>query len=481
MKLKMRYNMDIQNELLNILKNNGNETLYQINNQKITYYECYKKVIRLANSLIKEGSSPIIVYGSKSIETFISILACLVARRIYIPIDIYIPKKRIREIIKITGSKLIIKNEHIEFKGIECLSVSEIEDKYKSNNYIPNYNNKIAYIIFTSGSTGNPKGVPISYANLSNFISWITTLDEHKYCHKINVLSQASFSFDLSLMDIYFSIFMNNHIIAINNDTKKDLSKIYQTIKENDINYLIMTPTFVKMLLTDLNFNELSFKSIKYMFFCGESLEPMTVKKIKERFPKVIVLNAYGPTEATCCVTIQEITEKMLEQQILPVGKINTAASNIEILDNEIVLKGASVFGGYLNNNNNCYCEEGINCYKTGDIGYIENDFLYCSGRKDSQVKYKGYRIELSDIENNLLRIDNIKEACCIAKYKDNSNIVKLIKAFVTIDKNITEEEIKTSLKELIPEYMIPKTITILPHLPINNNGKYDRKKLKEL
>ncbi len=106
---------------------------------------------------------------------------------------------------------------------------------------------------------------------------------------------------------------------------------------------------------------------------------------------------------------------------------------------------------------------------------------LYCKGRKDNQIKYKGYRIELGDIENNLLKIDGVKEAVVVAKLKEDKITVKLIKAYIVVDKNIYIPYVKQKLKEMLPVYMMPKTIEILEKIPINNNGKYDRKKLKEL
>lgn len=283
-------------------------------------------------------------------------------------------------------------------------------------------------------------------------------------------------------MDIYFSIYKKSHIIAIDGDTKENIKSVLDVILNKKIDFLIMTPTFIKMLLLDYNFKGNNYKSIKYMFFCGEVLEVETAKKIKERFPHVNIINAYGPTEATCCISLLEITNDMLDKDILPVGKISTSACEISINNNEIVLKGKSVFDNYLGvSSDSCYKEDNLSCYKTGDIGYIDGDYLYCNGRLDSQIKYQGYRIELSDIENNLLKIDGITSACVIAKYKDNSHIVRLIKAFVTIDSNITDTYIKEELTKLIPHYMIPKKITILDEIPVNNNGKYDRKKLSDL
>lgn len=467
--------------LLEVLNRGGNKLFYQIDNKKITYKECYDKVLELSNNLRKQGNSPIIIYGDKDINTVISILASVVAKRCYIPLYKCTPVKRIEEIIDKTGSTLILTNNEISINSLKCLSIRELNDKYRNNNKYYENNNKYAYIIFTSGSTGKAKGVPISYDNLNNFISWVTNREELKDYSDLNVLSEASFSFDLSVMDLYFSIYKNNSIIGISSNDRSDTLKVYNLIKENNINFLIMTPTFIKMLLLDKEFNINNYPSIKCMLFCGELLEVSTVSKIKERFNNVKIINAYGPTEATCFVSLTEIDDDMLSYEYLPVGKISTSAVSITIDNNEIILKGNSVFDGYLDiNSNNCYKEDNINAYKTGDIGLIKDNYLYCKGRIDNQIKYKGYRIELGDIENNLLKIKGIKEAVVICKYKDNSNIVKLIKAYVVVD-NITEEYIKEELSKLIPIYMIPKVIEIVDSIPTTNNGKYDRRRLSLL
>ena len=468
--------------MLNILKNGGNRIFYKINDNEITYSTCYKRVIELSDVLERQGNSPVIVYGHKSIDQVISILACIVSRRCYIPIDIYTPKKRIQEIINNSKASLIIKNEELEINSLECSTINDLKNKYiNKDKYITN-NNKNAYIIYTSGSTGKSKGVPITYKNLNNFIKWIINDNYFKNCSYPVVLSTASFSFDLSVMDLYFSIYKKASIIGVDKDTKNNISNMYKIIKDNKINFFIMTPTLIKMLILDDNFNSTNYKEIKYIFLCGEPLETEIAKKIITRFPKINLINAYGPTEATCCVSLVRIDTNMLNKDYLPVGLIDKAAVNINIINNEIVLKGDSVFSGYLKiNSNNCYKENNTNCYKTGDIGYIDNNYLYCKGRIDNQIKYQGYRIELGDIENNLLRINGIKEAVVICKYKDNSNIVRLIKAFVTIDNNINEDIIKNELEKILPNYMVPKSITILDKIPVNNNGKYDRKKLENI
>lgn len=470
------------NKFEKIVENNAEKIAYKINNEKITYQNLWQSANKLAKSLKAQGESPVILYGHKSINMVISIIACLMAKRAYVPIDLHTPMDRIYKIIKLTNSKLVIKNEDIKLNEIECLTVDEINEKYFNCDENNIAKNEIAYIIFTSGSTGEPKGVPISYNNLNNFINWISNIESLNSYKNINVMNQASFSFDLSVADFYYALFNGHTLVGLDKNVSRNYDKMFEIIENENINLLVITPTFIKMLLLNSEFNEKNYSSLQCMYFCGEQLEVSTVRKIKERFENMVIINAYGPTEATSAVSAITIKDEMLDNEYLPVGRLTTAATDISILEDEIILKGNSVFGGYIGNlKGGHYLEKGCNCYKTGDIGYIENDLLYCKGRKDNQIKYKGYRIELGDIENNLLKIAGVKEAVVIAKSNINNQVIKLIKAYITLEKEIEIDMIKSELKKLLPEYMIPKNIVILEKIPVNENGKYDRKKLKEL
>ena len=465
-------------KIVEVVKQNPNKVAYRVNNESITYKDLWSCANDYAQLLKKEGTSPVIIYGNKSINVVISILACLISNRTYVPIGLCTPLSRLKQIIDITKSSLLITEEKIEIQGIKSLALAELK---QFENIEPKDNrNDIVYIIFTSGSTGIPKGVPISKTNLNNFINWISNLKPLKDYNDINVLNQASFSFDLSIADFYYS-FCNGHtLVALDSNLPEDYDEVFSTMYEIDV--AVTTPTFMKLCLLNRDFKEENYPNLKCVYFCGELLEEKIVKKLYEVFPNLNIINAYGPTEATSAVSAILITKEMLNtEQLLPVGEVNNFATDIEIIDNEIVLKGNSVFNGYLGNDiGGYYKEDNINCFKTGDIGYIEDGKLYCKGRKDNQVKYKGYRIELNDIEHNINQIDGVIESAVIAKYTDDK-IVKTIKDYVVVENNIDSKIIKQELEKSIPSYMIPKTITILEKLPINKNGKIDRKALSEL
>ncbi len=466
------------NKIKKIVEQNPNKIAYKVNDECITYKELWSCAYDYAQLLKRQGIKPVIIYGHKNISVVISILACIIADRTYVPVGVCTPLFRIKEIIGITNSSLILTDEEIKLDNVDCCDLQGLK-KFKDSE-IKEQHNDIVYMIFTSGSTGVPKGVPILKSNLENFINWICNLKPLCDYKDINVFNQASFSFDLSVADFYYSLCSGHTLVALNNDIQNDYNEIFDVLL--DIDVAVMTPTFMKLCLLNDDFNEKNYSKLKCVYFCGEQLEVKIVQKLFLAFPNLKVINAYGPTEATSAVSAIMITKEMAnELKLLPVGEVSRFATDIEIINDEIVLKGKSVFSGYLGNYiGGYYKENGVNCYKTGDIGYIENGKLYCKGRKDSQVKFKGYRIELNDIEYSINKISGVRECAVVAKYNDDM-VVKTIRAFVVVERNIDVNYIKTELEKYIPSYMMPKSIKLIDSLPINNNGKIDRKALSEL
>ena len=441
-----------------------NNIAYTAGGKNFTYCKLFEKAKEISSEVLKEKAASAIIFGSRNFETMAAIIACVLSKTAYIPVDMNLPESRKEKIVKNSGASLIIdcSEEKISFKKIK-------EENSENEN---------AYVIFTSGSTGEPKGVPVSYENLDNFIEWITKLSPLNEFEHAVVLNHASFSFDLSTAAIYYSLFGGHNLVQIENTA--DFEKMFSEIKENKVNVIVATPTFLRLCLLNKDFSEENYPFIKCIYFCGEMLQKSLVKEIFKRFPKMKIINAYGPTEAASAVSAIEITEEILEkEELLPVGKISSAATEITVENGEIVLKGKSVSKGYLSGETGgFYNENGKNCFKTGDMGFIENGKLYCKGRFDSQIKYKGYRIELSEIEANISSVSGT-ENCAVIVKRNPEGEVRLIKAFVS--GNVSEEEIRKKLSENLPEYMIPKSIKKLDFIPFNKNGKIDRKELEKL
>lgn len=441
-----------------------NNIAYTAGGKSFTYCELFEKAKEISSEVLKEKAASAIIFGSRNFETMAAIIACVLSKTAYIPVDMNLPESRKEKIVKNSGASLIIdcSEEKISFKKIK-------EENSENEN---------AYVIFTSGSTGEPKGVPVSYENLDNFIEWITKLSPLNEFEHASVLNHASFSFDLSTAAIYYSLFGGHNLVQVENTA--DFEKMFSEIKENKVNVIVATPTFLRLCLLNKDFSEENYPFIKCIYFCGEMLQKSLVKEIFKRFPKMKIINAYGPTEAASAVSAIEITEEILaKEELLPVGKISSAATEITVENGEIVLKGKSVSKGYLSGERGgFYKENGKNCFKTGDMGFIENGKLYCKGRFDSQIKYKGYRIELSEIEANISSVSGT-ENCAVIVKRNPEGEVRLIKAFVS--GNVSEEEIRKKLSENLPEYMIPKSIKKLDFIPFNKNGKIDRKELEKL
>ena len=455
------------------VEKNPNNIAYIINGEKITYKELWDKALYYSNYLKREGISPVIIYGNKEISVLISMLSCIFAKRAYINIDYNIPLERLGNIINITKSSLILSDSQINIDNVSCLSLNELT-KFEKNE-IKDNNNDIVYIIFTSGTTGIPKSIYINETNLNNFVDWVSNLEELSSYKNIIVLNTASFSFDLSVADIFYSLCNGHTLIALNSGIDDNYERVFNIIK--DINMIVLTPTFIKYLILNKDFNNSNYPMLKCIYSCGEQLEVKVARKLLELFPDLNLINAYGPTEATSAISAIRIENDMLCNDLLPVGNINNLASNVFIIDNEIVIKGKSVFNGMLSNNVKGFFLEGnINCYKTGDIGFIKNDLLYVKGRIDNQIKYKGYRIEIEEIELTINNIKGVKDVVVIPKY--NNYIIKTIKAYIIPDNDISIDYIKRELKNKLPLYMVPKSIIFVDSFPINKNGKIDRKAL---
>lgn len=485
----------ILDEILDVLKRENDDIAYIEKNISYTYNELYMFVSNIYSFLLLNNTErkPVIVYGNKQIYMKATFLACSYAGMTYVPIDISMPEERVKLIINQVNPYCIIG----DFKSKDCKSISskEIEDimKEKSYNNIKKIYMKpedIYYIIFTSGSTGIPKGVKVTYKNLDSCVKWLKDITK---IQKGVVLNQAIFSFDLSVADLYLSLISGSAHYILEDITAFNFSIIFEELKKSNATLAVMTPSFAELLLTDKSFNKELLPKLNTIIFCGEKLFNITVEKLYKRFKNIKIINSYGPTECTFAVTSIELTKDSVNENNIPVGRVKEG-TDILILDNEknivreneigeILITGDSVAEGYLEvpEKNPFITYNGQRAYLTGDLGYIKNKILYCTGRMDNQIKFKGYRIELSDIEKNFYDLNYIDKVKVISKLSNKNTVIKLV-AFIKL-KNGTNKntiEIKRDLGKKLPDYMIPN-IKILEEFPLNNNGKTDINKLRRI
>ena len=483
------------------------------NPKQLTYKELFCKASVLADYIIKnvDNDNPIVVYGHKNPYMIVCFLACTMSGHAYCPVDISMPEERVNKILRQTRSSFVFAVENYSTNVTKVVSFSEIEQICNVElNSVPNISNTCVngchtyYIIFTSGSTGEPKGVEITADDLDNFLAWSSTLGaEAKYGLNTNFLNQAPFSFDLSVMDLYTSLYCGCTLYMMEKNIQKQLAAITPFIKENGINAIVSTPSFVNMCLLDKGFSADNIPTIESFFFCGETLTNKTASKLIKRFPNVVIQNTYGPTESTVAVSDVRITKDIIDEfDPLPVGRAKLGTSFI-ISDNEkreedghligeILITGDTLAKGYLKREDltnksfiNCqYQGKKVRAYRTGDLGYIENEQLFYCGRIDLQIKLNGYRIELGDIESCILK-QNFVENCVVIPRMNNGKVKALVGVVVLSDKDQDEtkakEKIKEALYKQLPSYMVPQQYEFIDAIPMTNNGKIDRKKIEIL
>ena len=472
----------ILEEILEVLKNNGKDIAYIIGEKQYTYSELYKYVCNIYHYLLENNKEkkPVLVYGHKDIYMKATFLACSYAGMAYVPVDESMPEERIKEIINQIKPKVIIGNLQNGIKKEQVYTIMENEN-YTEITKISMKPEDTYYIIFTSGSTGKPKGVEISYNNLNSCVNWLKEIAGNE---KGVILNQANFSFDLSIADFYLSLVTGSAHFILENNSKFNFEAIFKELKRSNASLAVMTPSFADLLLLDKSFSQELMLSLKKIIFCGEKLSIKTAKKLLKRFENIEIVNCYGPTECTFAVTSISLNKNNIEIfEDLPVGspkkdvEIYIVDENLKETDlGEILITGASVTKGYLEESKSFIDFKGEKCYLTGDIGYFKDGLLYYKQRKDKQIKYKGYRIELTDIENNILNLEYVEKAVVVAKHNIDGNILNII-AFVKTDCEV--EKIKQDLKKKLPDYMMPK-IRIVDNFPLNNNGKCDEKRLLE-
>ena len=453
--------------------------VYLSKSSNCTYSELEDKVKKIYSYLIKENiTGRVVCIGHKEIEMLASFIACSFVGITYVPVDVSLPKKRLEYILKDVNPSLVLNKDKI----------TEILDREVEEDIILDIKMRVEdvyYIIYTSGSTGNPKGVEVTYANLESFVKWFVNVLPKE---NIKVLNTALFSFDLSVADIYFSLYTASTLCIAESNFVTNAKGLYDELKWLDVNVTVMTPSYAYMLLTDKSFNSKLLPNLDTMYFCGETLTKKTVDRLKERFAGVQIINSYGPTE--CTVAISSIDVTNIEENRFPVGYIKED-THVYILDEnleettgkgEIVITGDSVAKGYSNlDTDKFFVYKDRWAYRTGDIGYIKDNILNFDSRKDIQIKFMGHRIELEDITANILNVDDVENAVTFTKKNEETIVTRIISCVKLKEtSNLDAKTLETILKEKLPMYMIPK-IKLVDEIKLNANGKIDKKQMEEM
>lgn len=459
-------------------------------NKNLTYKELNNKMnqlaLKLINNDVKRGHVVAII-ATHSFELIIGILAVLKVGATYLPIDPNYPKERINYMLKDSSATLLLTNlddwDNTDF----CGGVLNLKSKTVENTgNIDKVNamNDIAYIIYTSGSTGKPKGVMISNKNLVNYIMWASKMYIES---KDEVFAfYSSISFDLTVTSIFAPLISGNSIAIYDNDGKDFV--LYEMLRDNRVTIVKATPSHLT-LLKDFDCSK---SSIKRFIIGGENLKVSLAKRIYNNFNDGLeIINEYGPTEATVGCMIHKYNVNEDNGVSVPIGK---PADNVQIylLDKylnlvptgiigEIYISGDGVAKGYINRHeltNERFIDnpfvKGNKMYKTGDLAkYLDNGDIEYIGRSDNQVKIRGHRIELGEMEECLISHKKISNA--VVMVRDNHNkSQKLLYAYLKGESKLDDKELKKWMEKYVPQYMIPNKFMYIDEFPLTSNGKVD-------
>lgn len=496
--------------------------------ETISYRELNRRANRLAHILREKGAGPdqvIPLLLTPTPAMIIAVLGVLKAGAGYLPLDPKWPAARIALILEDAGAKLLLTCADAPDIGpaAECgaftapgpenkitsrpeiLRLEDLlpetgrEDDLEPQNLSQPGN--MAYIIFTSGSTGIPKGVIIEHRNVVRLM--IGHRHPFNFSHRDKWTLFHSYSFDFSVWEMYGALLYGGELIITPPETARDPRLFLELLSHRQITVLNQTPPAFYPLAREAELHPaLDLSRLRYVIFGGEALAPGKLEQWRRRFPAVRLINMYGITETTVHVTFKEIGATEINGGVSNIGKPIPTLSQYVFSESlqlqpvgvpgELLVGGLGVARGYLNRPE-LTAEKFIpnpfnpaeRLYRSGDLGRVteDGDTIYL-GRIDRQIKIRGYRVELGEIETLLTRHPRIKAAAALPRNTGDGDHI-LCAWCVPTDPGARDlpdaESLKRGLAPFLPAYMIPAHIFFIPEIPLTANNKVDRHKLSAL
>ncbi len=495
-----------------------------VDGRRLTYGELGIRAGALANALEKscaEATLPVALFAYRSATAYAGALAAWARGRGYLPLNPRFPLERNLRMLKLSGARVLIVDERCLSGLDELLAASEAplavlgpdveldaaRAKHARHVFLglsslptaaleaaPASGDPLAYLLFTSGSTGVPKGVPIRASNIAAYVDSMTR--RYRPTHE-DVFSQMfDMTFDVSVHDIAVCWEAGATLCVI---PEKSLMAPAKLIKEKRITMWFSVPS-VAMIMGKMGvLKPGSLPSLRYSLFAGEPILASTADAWQKAAPHSKVENLYGPTEATVTVTAYTWDPARSPGEsvngMIPMGAMHPGQEGLVVDEDlrplpdgqagELLLTGSQLTNGYWNDAERTR-ERFITLasrpetiwYRTGDL--VKRDTLGCFyylGRVDNQVKIAGYRAELEEIDNVLRGICGVEPTVAVA-WPFRAGRAEGVHGFVPDTCKLAQEEIIAACKKLLPYYMVPRGISFVPEIPLNANGKIDRKKL---
>lgn len=460
------------------------------------------KTLSSHDQIYQLSRSPIVIVLDSSCEMIIAMFAALKSGRGFLPIEPATPIERIKHILQECESDTLITNtqyfhKFLDLKINKLIDITKHLSETQNISHVPVSNelsNPMAYVIYTSGSTGQPKGVPITQANLMPLMLW--QKKHFNIGRHTRMVQTLSLSFDFGVQEVFTALLFGASIFIPNKEVKASPDQFINFLRKKAITMLYTTPSYLSRLC-----EYGAIENLKVILVGGEIFTKSLINKMKSVLSKdCVVFNGYGPTEASINATMYKVDlTKPLDTEIksVPIG-VPSANNKVYLLDKEgwlapkgslgeIYIGGTGVSEGYLNRptmnkeyfvHNKCLGLQKL--YRTGDYAYMHFDgVIEYMCRKDNLVKIRGHRVELSEIETIISQQIDLKDI--VVRVFDLS-FRQVLAAFYTHPQNTYEK--KTFLEclvKLLPRYMVPDFFIKIDQLPLNKNSKLDEAQLKQI
>ncbi len=464
----------------------------------LSYRELDDRANKLANYLIREGLSlekTVGVLMERSIDLVIAIFAILKTGGVYVPLDTSHPQRRLKAIIAdtrmpvvVTDSSLVNRLADIDARSIVLDEISgDIKELSSSKPAINVDSEDLAYLVYTSGSAGDPKGVMIPHRVFARLDYWARNI------FNLTADDRVLFKSVRAPEELLFPLFIGARAVIAPQDAERDPALMIRTILDNKVTTASISPSILSLLLDNNDVGRC--KSLKQIFCSGEILSPGLRDRALSLLPATLY-NCYGLAEAP--FTAYSFCSKTSDPNPVPIGDPVDATiclldSNLEPVSDgeigELYIGGPGLARGYLNNLDltaaRFLSDQFLDCsrvYRTGDLAYKEKGAGYTlTGRSDMQVKVRGFRLELGEVEAAIRNHPEITNSSVLLVRNGSSE--EQLTAYLTLRPNalITLGQLRLFLLEQIPEYAVPSRYVVLPGFPMTITGKVDRKELAKL
>jgi amino acid adenylation domain-containing protein len=471
--------------------------------QQLTYRELNARANQLAHHLRKLGVGPDVLVGicaERSVEMVVGLLGIMKAGGAYVPLDPDYPLDRLAVMMEDARPPVLLTQEHLlrrlpeQRLPVLCLDRDWpiIARESAANPALVTTGKSLAYAIYTSGSTGKPKGVPNVHEGIVNRLLWMQ--DAYQLAASDRVLQKTPYSFDVSVWEFFWPLMTGACLVVARPGGHKDPAYLVETIAGQKITAMHFVPSMLQIFLQAEGVEHC--RSLKKVFCSGEALTVDIQQRFFERLGAELH-NLYGPTEAAVDVTYWACRPDV-KRNVVPIGR-PIANTQIYLLDKslrpvpigvagELHIGGVNLARGYLHRPDLTAekfipdpfsREPGARLYKTGDLArFLPDGNIEYLGRMDHQVKLRGFRIELGEIEAVLKTHVTVRD-CVVVAREDRPGDKRLVAYLVAAaGQTLTVGDLRSYLKDRLPEYMVPSAFLVLDKMPLSANGKLDRKAL---